>query len=370
MYLRFVATFVISNISSTMKRIALVGWLLVIFLSVAWAQKGVIVFKSLDHQFGDVAENNGPLHHSFEFTNKGEAPVIVYGVSTSCGCTVSEWTKEPVLPGKKGIVTATFDPNGRPYSFSKTLTVNSNSEQGSITLTIRGYVIPNNATPQTLYAQRLADIGFRSFYQILGEISHTSTQKIEVPVHNFGTENKTVKITKMPKYMSGKTSLTLKPGETSKFQLELKAKKMTAWGTQSAELNFRSGEAVASLYLHFERIEDFSGLSPKQLANAAHLSLPESLYRFENVRSGEKVVRDFELKNTGKSPLTIRGIISNCSCLTYTINKETIPAGESATLTLTYDTTGYNGEQSRQLTLIVNDPTTPKQTIDLRGTIQ
>ena len=352
-----------------MKRFSLL-FLLCGITTLLFAQGGVISFKSLEHQFGDAQEDGGVLHHTFEFTNKGTAPIIIYGVSTSCGCTASEWTKEPILPGKKGVVTANFDPKGRPYSFSKTLTVRSNAEPSNVVLTIRGYVIPRNATEKDLYAQRIGEIGFRSFYQILGDVSSTSVQRIEVPVHNFAEETKAVEIKDLPKFISGKKKLTLKPNETAKFVLELKAKKMDEWGAQSVELKFASGEALGTLYLHLTRLEDFSHLSAKERERAPHLEIPMPQLLFDACRSGDEVVKECELKNIGKTPLVIRRIITNCSCITYALDKESIPAGESAKLTLTFNTQGYTGEQHRQIYLIVNDPVEPTRSVEFIGTIQ
>ena len=259
---------------------------------------------------------------------------------------------------------------GRPYSFSKTLTVRSNAEPNSVVLTIRGYVIPRNATEKELYAQRLGEIGFRSFYQILGEVSSNTVQHIEVPVHNFAEETKVVEIRDMPKFFSGKTKLKLKSGETAKFNLEMKTKKMTEWGAQSVELKFASGEALGTLYLHLTRVEDFSHLSAKEREQAAHLEIPAPQQTFEVCKSGETVTKEYELKNVGKMPLLVRRVITNCTCITHALDKETIPAGQSAKLTLTFNTQGYMGEQNRQIYLIVNDPVEPTRMIELIGTIQ
>jgi hypothetical protein len=353
-----------------MKRISLVLFFSFIATWVLAQGGGVLAFKSLEHQFGDAREDGGQLRHTFEFTNKGNAPVIIYGVSTSCGCTVSEWTKEPVLPGKKGMVTAVFDPMGRPYSFSKTLTVRTNTEPSNITLSIRGYVIPRNATDQDLYAQRLGDVGFRSFYQMMGEVASHTVQKVVIPVHNFSLEPKTVEFKDLPKYISGKSKIKLKPRETGAISLEIKMNKVKEWGAISVEMKIESGAAVGAFYLHFTRVEDFSQLTHKQRENAPHLEIPSPLVAFGNCSSGDTVVREFDLKNVGKSPLEVRRVITNCSCITYKLDKAPIPAGGSAKLTLEFNTEGYRGEQSRTVYIIVNDPVEATRSVELTGTVQ
>ena len=66
----------------------------------------------------------------------------------SCSCTASEWTKEPILPGKTGFVRASYHTQGRPGPFTKTVTVLSNA--GAKVLTFKGEVekAPTGSVPQ------------------------------------------------------------------------------------------------------------------------------------------------------------------------------------------------------------------------------
>jgi hypothetical protein len=352
-----------------MKRIALLVLLTLLSLW-AFAEGGYLVFKSIDHQFGDVPEAGGEIRHTFEFTNKGDAPVIIYGVSASCGCTATEWSKEPILPGKKGTITAIFQPLGRPYSFSKTITVRTNSQPATVVLTIRGFVIPKNATQESLYSQRLGAVGLRSFYQLLGDVSHLAVEKVEIPVWNASDKPQEVTLGALPTGLSGKTKLKLNPGEIKTFELELQAKKLKEWGQQSLELVIRCGTATGSFYLHFTRVEDFSKLSLKEREKAARLELPTSRVSFDKAKTGDVVEQKMELKNVGGAPLIIRKVVTNSSQITYTLDKEEIPAGQSGWITFRFDTKGYYGEQVRNIQIIVNDPQGTTQTLELAGTLE
>ncbi len=106
--------------------------------------QGVIKFKNESHDFGKV-EEGVQATHTFEFTNTGTAPVVISNAQASCGCTTPDWTKEPIMPGKTGKVTASFNSQGRPGNFSKTVTVVSNSETPQIVLSIKGEVNPKAA---------------------------------------------------------------------------------------------------------------------------------------------------------------------------------------------------------------------------------
>ena len=74
-----------------------------------------VKFKKETLDFG-TAKFNKPVTVTYEFTNISKEPVLIENVKASCGCTVPTWTKEPVLPGKTGKITATYSANaiGKP----------------------------------------------------------------------------------------------------------------------------------------------------------------------------------------------------------------------------------------------------------------
>lgn len=108
-----------------------------------------IVFVEQTHDFGKIQEANGAATTVFEFTNNGSEPLILSEVRASCGCTTPDWTKEPIASGAKGYVKATYNAKGRPGQFTKSITVKSNAagDNGTIVLTIKGEVIPEQQAP-------------------------------------------------------------------------------------------------------------------------------------------------------------------------------------------------------------------------------
>src|SRR5436190_1720705 len=72
-----------------------------------------VAFKADNYDFGTIEE--GPAaEHVFTFTNTGKEPLIIQRVQPSCGCTTPDWTKEPVAPGKTGMIKASYGTQGRP----------------------------------------------------------------------------------------------------------------------------------------------------------------------------------------------------------------------------------------------------------------
>ena len=130
-----------------MKRILFVFALFLMTAGIASAQEksaSIVVVGDVTFDFGDIKEADGPVTHVFKIKNDGEVPLVVTKVVASCGCTTPDWTKEPIAPGKNGEIKVTYDPTGRPNSFTKTISIYSNGKTGSYILTIKGNVIPKS----------------------------------------------------------------------------------------------------------------------------------------------------------------------------------------------------------------------------------
>ncbi len=103
-------------------------------------------FSKMEHDFGNIPQNT-PVTTEFEIKNTGKAPLIISGVQASCGCTTPFFTKDPIMPGKTGIVKATFNA-AAPGTFAKGITVTTNiPDRASIPLTIKGTVIAAATVP-------------------------------------------------------------------------------------------------------------------------------------------------------------------------------------------------------------------------------
>ena len=93
------------------------------------------------HDYGKV-KKGGDGNCEFVFTNTGNEPLILSNVKASCGCTVPTWTKEPIMPGKTGTIKVRYNTNTSPQSFTKTITVSSNSINAPrLTLKIKGTIV-------------------------------------------------------------------------------------------------------------------------------------------------------------------------------------------------------------------------------------
>ena len=101
----------------------------------------VIKFSDMNYDFGTIKEGD-VVDHTFEFTNTGDAPLIIQEAKPSCGCTVPDWSKEPVPVGGKGYIKASFNSNGHPNMQNKTITVTANTWPKQTTLMFKAMVTP------------------------------------------------------------------------------------------------------------------------------------------------------------------------------------------------------------------------------------
>lgn len=93
-----------------------------------------IAFSETDHSFGDIKKGE-KVEHIYEVTNTGTNPLIISNVKPGCGCTVPDFTKEPILPGKKGKITLHFDSTNFDGAVSKAADVFVNVEKAPVRLT-------------------------------------------------------------------------------------------------------------------------------------------------------------------------------------------------------------------------------------------
>lgn len=106
--------------------------------------KASMEFKETIHNFGNIREDGGKVTCEFEFENTGKTNLVIISANAECGCTTPIFPKNPIAPGKKGKITVTYNPLGRPGGFDKVVTVKTNGKPSKVRLKIRGTVIPKN----------------------------------------------------------------------------------------------------------------------------------------------------------------------------------------------------------------------------------
>ena len=99
-------------------------------------------FDKTEHDFGTISEGD-VVETVFAFTNVGKSELIITSAKGSCGCTVPEWPKEPIMPGEAGEIKVKFNSYRKPNLQQKQITLRTNTEGGKEILKIRDQVTPS-----------------------------------------------------------------------------------------------------------------------------------------------------------------------------------------------------------------------------------
>lgn len=154
-----------------MKLILLLSTLFLFYTGIFSQQKSgpIITFDSLVSNYGFIPKNSDGRTY-FKFTNKGDEPLLITGVKSSCGCLVPKWPREPILPGETNVIEARYDTK-RIGKINKSLTVISNdTSKPRVVLRIKGEVFG-----ELIFSKHTHKIN-------IGELNFNNQKKILIPI--------------------------------------------------------------------------------------------------------------------------------------------------------------------------------------------
>ncbi len=345
------------------------------------AQQPVITFTRTEHDFGKINEADGRVTTIFEFKNEGMAALVLSNVRASCGCTTPKWTREPIEPGQTGQITVTYNPNGRPGRFQKTVTITSNATEPTTRVYIKGEVIPKPAQPVNNYPIQMGELSLKSKSLNFGSLKKGEKRQREIEYANHTDHEITVELATLgDNYLVAQTSLEkLQPNETGKFIFVFNSEACKLYGpVETTALVVVNKKQVNSnefkLNLKAEVNEDFSQLSTEQLQQAPILQTEESI-DLGIVAPGKKVSYTLPIQNIGANPLMIHRVYNPNNLFNIVAPKGAIKSGKKTTvkidLTAIMDGKPMDaGAYSRQITLYTNDPKQAKKIVTINWQVQ
>ena len=105
----------------------------------------VAQFKTETIDLGKIKQGN-PTTAIFNVLNIGKDALIIEQANPTCGCTISDYTKEPIAVGKAGTIKATYNA-ANVGAFEKHLTVKFAGVDEVKSITIKGEVLPKEVVP-------------------------------------------------------------------------------------------------------------------------------------------------------------------------------------------------------------------------------
>ena len=339
-------------------------------------QQPVITFEKTEHDFGKINESDGRVSVVFEFKNEGMAPLILSNVRASCGCTTPTWTKEPVEPGQTGSITVTYNPNGRPGRFQKTVTITSNAKEPTVKVYIKGEVIPKQAKPANRFPVAMGDLSLKSKVLDLGTVKKGENKSGEIEYANLTQAEHKIELATNAKDAWLINQITLaapKAGETGKFVFALDSKKAIFGPIEAYAYVVVDGKKEISeafkLTIKANIVEDFSGLTQEQKLNAPILETAAE-QNAGKIAAGKAVKFVFPIKNVGVNPLEIRRIYSTEQAISIKQPKA-IKSGKKGAVTLDINAKGLQpGAYTREVVIITNDCVNPIKRVKLNFTVE
>lgn len=357
------------------KRYLLAFSLLIFLVQYSFSQQPRLVLKSLVYDYGTIKEDGGTVSCKFEFTNEGNADLLISSVRPSCGCTASEWTQTPIPPGGKGFIGATYDPLHRPGQFYKTITVSTNDpENANINLAIKGDVTAKLPAKADKYPMAMGNLRLKNNHLAMGNVYFNKIKKDSIVIYNsaefpinidFDTNWEFLKLEANP--------TVLNPDQEGFIIVSYDASKRNDWGVLFDLFVIKTNDPVqplknVSISAHLK--QDYSKLSEKELSTAPKINFNSTTFDFKNAKQGDILKHTFIFTNQGKSNLIIYKTQSSCGCSSSTSTQAAVKKRKSGKINVEFNTTGKIGPQHITVTVISNDPNQPEIILHITGTVE
>lgn len=342
----------------------------------ATAAHAQLAFTPDTWDFGTIAEADGRVSHTFTGENRGNTPVVILDVVTTCGCTVPEFTKRPIRPGEKTTVRVTFDPTNRPGAFTKELGVYSSERKKIATLTVHGNVTPRMKSTEELYPVD-AGGGLRLATTLCAFSYVRQGQQMQSAIGYTNTSDKPVRLELHPQESSGLLRSDypheVAPGEQGAIDLAYFIPDgKPRYGTLRDALEVRvdgrtNGTTIVAHGIGIDQpAADIEG------QNIPKAQIIENIIKFGPVKhSAPKQEQAFTLTNTGNATLIVRAVETNGKIATTLAPGQCIPAGSSFTAKVSFDPDKQNyGVLTDFVMIVTNDPTHPMRRLRVTAIVE
>ncbi|MDR3134399.1 MAG: DUF1573 domain-containing protein [Prevotellaceae bacterium] len=350
-----------------MKRI-LISLVMLVTAAMAVQAQETIKFDKAVHDFGNVPEEGGPVTYAFEFTNTGQAPLIIQDVAASCGCTTPGWTKEPVAPGGRGIVKATFTPSGA-VSFDKSLTVTSTGTPNAVTLRIRGVVVAKMPTTEEAFPVAYGALRLRSDKLPMARIMQGRAKKDSLEVVYLGGAPLALSFKNAPPQMKLE-KIEIAGRIFIRCTYNTAGSKTQEWGSVKYPVTIAvNGKEVGKLTVSATIVQDFSKLTSADYQIIPVATVANPTVSFKELKKGAPFIAEYTLANTGKSDLVIYKAESENANIKIT-SPAALKPGEKATVKVELNTKNETaGEKLYAVQLVTNAPNQALLSLMLTGKI-
>lgn len=342
-----------------------------------------LVWLNPAHNFGAFKEELGPVTCTFKAVNTGDEPAVVIDARANCGCTRPTYTREPVAPGDTLCVTVAYDPQGRPGRFNKQVKVTANTDIRSYILSVRGTVIGASTTLKSRYPEEVGPYRVSNRIAPFGETLKGHVLAAAVNIYNPTADTIRPAVRNVPAFINALfRPAVIPPGEQGILSMTAYTDRTPLYGIIEDSLLLVPDEESPENSIEISTVmivnEDFSRLTPQQLADAPAARVSENVLDFGMIDPADidPIVREFTITDTGHDALAVRRLFTPDKALAVKASSMKAKHGRKITVSVSLIpsllTEGQKAEGiiNSRITLITNDPANPTQIIRVVGQIK
>lgn len=350
-----------------MKKTILLSLLAISSLS-GMAQKVSVEKESIN--VGQVLYRN-PVTVEFKLTNKGNKPLRIEQVRTSCGCTTVTYADETIAEGAEYILKATYDAATLGH-FQKEIGLYTNDRKRPVMLKIRGVVVEKLKDYIGNYPYDLGDLKTDKNQIEFDDINRGDRPSIKIHIYNNADRVAEPQLMHLPNYLTAEIAPSkIAPGHQGEVIVTLDSKKLRNLGLAQTNvyLGFAPGEKISSeIELPFSAVllPSFKNMTLEELSRAPKLQLSTENLDLGEFHEKKKLKGTIEIFNAGQTTLEIRNLQMFTTGLEVALNKTKIAPRETAKLKIAATHEILKVQRPRVL-MITNDPEHPKVVININA---
>jgi len=357
-----------------MNKIALIlSFLVLSVFRLSGQEEDSIMFDHYVWDFGKVNESDKSASHRFYFTNHSDKPIIIASVSSTCNCAAPEYSRESILPGKKGFVAVKMNMEGMLGDFEKKLSVTVLAgKEMTTSIYVRGYVLPRNKEIGDDYTYKIGN-GFqlRNNALRMGYVHQGSIGEVILEYVNNSRSAITVQASIEQKdavFSISRLPLTIPAKTEGRLMVKCDLGKTEAWAILSGKVKFTINGNPSPHTLELSAIGVGKEIDESK---KTIVRLNPSFYNAGQVLPQAKKDVAVELHNDGSYPLFVYAIQLD-SGMTSTLKSgvKILPGkSHSFRVSVTYPAKMEKGRMVKSLYLVTNDKTNMLKSLHIIGTI-
>lgn len=317
-----------------------------------------------------------PKTVKFDFTNKGNLPLVITEVHPSCGCIDVSYPEGAIAAGGEGSITATFDAR-MMGTFYRELVVYTNQQEEPFYLSFSGRVVESALDYDGDFPIDLGNVRLSSNYVEFDDVNKGDKPMVELQVANLEHGIYAPQLMHLPQYLTAEyVPEQIQPGRVGKIRLTLDSEKLFLDGLNQTSIYLarymgdkvgEQNEIVVSAVL----LPHFRELNAQQMKKAPHIVLMDG----DKMLDGEvdmemgkktKVTKVINVTNIGEETLTVSAVQVFNRAMSVSLGNRNIAPHQTTKLKVTLDSKLLaKAKNEPRLLLITNDPRQPKTVLDL-----